>query len=102
MAYKIFVLQRTRENLWEAMDWYNEQSPGLGNELMNEFFEQLKGLRENPHRFQYILKPFRRMLLRRFPYKIIFRIDEKRQRVVVVVFWHEKKNPERLKKILKK
>lgn len=100
MAYKVFILKRARENLWDAMEWYNEKSPGLGHELMKEFFEKLKSLRENPQRFKYIFKPFRRALLKRFPYKIIFRIDEKRQRVVVVVLWHEKRDAEQLEQIL--
>lgn len=83
------------------MDWYNEQSPGLGHELMTEFFEHLKKLHENPQRFKYILKPFRRLILKRFPYLLIFRIDEKRKRVVVAVLWHKKRDPERLEEKLK-
>jgi hypothetical protein len=69
MAYKIFVLKRAREHLWEGMDWYNEQSSGLGNKLMNEFFDNLKKLQENPHRFKYVFKPFRRSLLKNFHIK---------------------------------
>ncbi|MBK8566027.1 MAG: type II toxin-antitoxin system RelE/ParE family toxin [Saprospiraceae bacterium] len=101
MAYNVVLLQTARQGLWEAIDWYNEQSVGLGNELMAEFFEHLKKLPENPHRFKYILKPFRRLRLKRFPYLIIFRIDEARQRVVVAVFWHEKRDPERLERVLR-
>ncbi len=68
---------------------------------MNEFFDHLNRLQENPQRFQYIFKPFRRALLKRFPYKMIFRIDENRQRVVVVVLWHEKRDAEKLEQLLK-
>ncbi len=100
MAYKVFVLKRTREHLWEGMDWYNDQSAGLGNKLMNEFFDNLKKLYNNPQRYKYIFKPFRRLLLRKFPYKMNFRIDEKRERVVVVALWHEKRNPDQLERIL--
>jgi hypothetical protein len=39
MAYNVVILQSARHGLWEAMDWYNQQSSGLGNELMAEFFE---------------------------------------------------------------
>ena len=84
------------------MDWYNEQSPGLGNELMTEFFDLLTKFRDNPQRFKFILKPFRRVLLKRFHYLLIFRIDEKRKRVVVAVLWHEKRDPERLERELGK
>lgn len=101
MAYSVVLLQSARTGLWEAMDWYNQQSPGLGSELMAEFFGHLKKLPENPQRHKYILKPFRRLLLKRFPYLIIFRIDEIRLRVVVAVLWHEKRDPERLEKVLK-
>ena len=100
MAYNVVLLQSARNGLWEAMEWYNQQSPGLGNELMGEFFEYLKKMPNNPHRYKYILNPFRRVRLKRFPYLVIFRIDEIRQRVVVAVFWHEKRDPERLEKVL--
>ncbi len=89
-------------SLWEAMDWYNQESPGLGMELMQEFFGRLKDLRENPQRFSIVFKPYRRLLLKRFPYKIVFAIDEKRKRVLVAVLWHVKRDPERLKSLLKK
>ena len=101
MAYKIFVLKRARENLWEAIEWYNEQSAGLGNELMNEFFDHLGQLHKNPQRFKFIFKPFRRKRLKRFPYRIIFKINEKYKRVTIAAFWHEKRDVEKLERILK-
>jgi len=39
MAYSVVLLQRVRKYLCEATEWYNEQSHGLGNELMKEFFD---------------------------------------------------------------
>ncbi len=102
MANSVVLLYKARKYLWEAMDWYNRQSPGLGNELMVEFFDLLTKLRNNPHRFKFVLKPFRRVLLKRFPYMLIFRIDENRKRVVVAVLWHEKRDSELLEGILKR
>lgn len=84
------------------MDWYEEQSKGLGSELSQEFYNTLQTLTENPQRFMVVFDPFRRILLKRFPYKIVFAIDEPRQRVVVTTLWHVKRNPETLKKLLKK
>ncbi len=40
--------------------------------------------------------------MKRFPYMIIFKIDETRQRVVVVVLWHEKRDSEGLGDVLKR
>jgi hypothetical protein len=59
MAYSLVLLKSARHSLWEAMDWYNQQSPGLGHELMSEFFEYLKKLSANPHRNKFILRPYR-------------------------------------------
>jgi len=101
MAYKVIVLQPTRKSLWKAIAWYNDKSSGVGNELLNEFFQTLKILEKNPERHKYIFKPFRRILLKKFPYKMIFRIDERRKTVVVVQFWHDKQDLEPLEKQLK-
>ena len=97
MAYNIVLKKRALENLWEAMDYYEKQSSGLEKRLMNEFFNRLNDLREHPERYGPIYKHFRRIPLKKFPYKIVFAIDEPRKRVVVLVLWHERRNTETLR-----
>ncbi|MBK9016831.1 MAG: hypothetical protein IPM82_23745 [Saprospiraceae bacterium] len=102
MAYNIVLKKQAHQSLWEAMDWYEGQSKGLGSELSQEFYDTLKKLNENPQRFMVVFAPFRRVLLKRFPYKIVFAVDEPHQRVVVAALWHVKRNSEALEKLLKK
>lgn len=102
MAYSIVLKKQVHQSLLDAMDWYEGQSAGLSLELSTEFYDTLQKLADNPHRHILLHEMFRRILMKRFPYKIVFAIDEPRQRVVVVAFWHVKRNPEALKKLLKK
>ncbi|MBI5916628.1 MAG: type II toxin-antitoxin system RelE/ParE family toxin [Bacteroidetes bacterium] len=102
MAYSIAIKKQAQQALWEAMDWYEAQSAGLGAALSQEFYDYLQKLTENPHRFMVVFDPFRRMLLKKFPYQVVFAIDEKRQRVVVMALWHDRRDPEALKKLLRK
>lgn len=102
MAYKVHLRKQALESLWEAMSWYNEQRPGLGHELQQEFFDHLLKLQNQPTQYPLVFDRFRRILLKRFPYKIVYSIDERRKIVFVAVLWHIKRNPENLKKLLKK
>jgi hypothetical protein len=102
MAYSVHLRQQALESLWEAMSWYNDQSPGLGHELQREFFDHLKKLQNQPAQYPLVFDRFRRILLKRFPYKVVYAIDERRKIVFVAVLWHIKKSPESLEKTLMK
>ncbi len=69
---------------------------------MKEFYDNLYQLADNPLRFMVVFEPFRRMLLKRFPYKVIFVVDEKKQNVVIVMLWHVKRTPDSLEMLLRK
>ena len=56
------------------MTWYHEQRPGLGHELQQEFFDHLIKLQTQPAQYPLVFDRFRRILLKRFPYKIVYSI----------------------------
>ena len=101
MAFKILVLKQARKQLYAAIKYYNEQSPGLGHQLLNEFYENLEKLKGNPERHKRTFKHYRRMLFKKFPYKFVFRINYRRNLIIVSGFWHNKQDPNNLKKTLK-
>jgi plasmid stabilization system protein ParE len=75
----------------EAYDWYEAQREGLGDEFLAAVQAALESILNHPEAAPIVHRETRRLLLRRFPYGIHYRlIDEE---VVVVACFHAKRNP---------
>jgi len=77
--------------LEEAFAWYEEQVVGLGYEFLDEFDKSIRLIATFPQLFEQIEDGVRRSLLNRFPYGIIYGIDE--NRIVIIAVAHLKREP---------
>jgi mRNA-degrading endonuclease RelE of RelBE toxin-antitoxin system len=91
MAYKIILLEEARIEIVEAALFYKRFSRELSDDLLSKFYDALGRISENPELFQVIRKGHRKANLERFPYKVIFRIEN--NTIAVVAFAHHKRNP---------
>ena len=95
MKWRVFIRPRAEEDLRQARQWYEQQRAGLGDELMAAIRLGLRSLQENPASRPLYYREFRRLLTRRFPYKIFYIIE--RDRVIVFRILHAKQDhPRRL------
>lgn len=79
-------------DLVEIRDYYNEQSPRLGDAFVEEFERQILRIASMPERWMVVQNDMRRALMRRFPYIILFRLlDTETIRILVVK--HERRHP---------
>jgi plasmid stabilization system protein ParE len=80
------------QELIEVRAYYNDRSPGLGNEFVDEFERQVLRIASMPERWMVVRGDVRRALMKRFPYVILFRIlSEEAIRITVVK--HERRHP---------
>ena len=78
--------------LAEIITYYNERSPRLGDDFLNEFERHVLRIAAMPTRWMVIRGEIRRTLMKRFPYVILFRIiDASVIRITVVK--HERRHP---------
>jgi toxin ParE1/3/4 len=75
MKWIATIRLRAKADLQEAHEWYEKQCPGLGDQFLADLTEAFQRLEANPERFPLYYRDFRRVLARRFPYKIFFRIS---------------------------
>jgi toxin ParE1/3/4 len=75
MTHRVSLRVAARADLQEAYDWYDERCPGLGDEFLAAIAETLLRLETNPEEFPVYYRGFRRVLTRRFPYKLFFRTE---------------------------
>ena len=75
MKWIASIRPRAKADLQQGHEWYEKQSPGLGDQFLADLMEAFQRLESNPERFPLYYRDFRRVLARRFPYKIFFRIS---------------------------
>jgi plasmid stabilization system protein ParE len=74
------------DDLHDAAAWYDAQQPGLGDAFLRSVEASFARIRRLPKSFPADEGGIHSALLRRFPYAVLFRIQEKRIEVIAV--WH--------------
>jgi len=93
MSWMVLVRAEAERDLQAARDWYERKRSGLGDEFLDEVAAAMGVLELNPQRERLYHGDFRRLLFRRFPYKIFYQIIG--ERVVVFRVLHAKQDHER-------
>jgi plasmid stabilization system protein ParE len=75
VKWRLIIRPRAEADLQRAKDWYDRQRPGLGNEFLDAVGDALEILKEHPERHPVYYRLFRRLLTRRFPYKLFYIIE---------------------------
>jgi plasmid stabilization system protein ParE len=96
MAYKVVVGKSAHTDIKNVLDWYAGESPVALEKFVQGFYRCLDDLSERPESFGLVRQRtrFRRVKIKRFPYLIVFRVDEMRSRVFIAALIHEKRNPD--------
>jgi plasmid stabilization system protein ParE len=81
-----------RIELIDAQDWYENESPGLGSRFRRAVDAVVQRISDNPRQFPVIYKNVRRALLRRFPYALMFVIEDD-QLLTVIACFHGSRDP---------
>lgn len=95
MSYIVIFKEEANNDVFDARSWYESRRVGLGDELLDEIEEYVKILEQEPHIFQERSHNWRYCPLKRFPYLIVFEIDQ--QEVVVYAVFNTYQHPTRLK-----
>jgi toxin ParE1/3/4 len=80
-----------RAEVLEAKSWYEQQAPGLGLEFARAVDASVSSAVRTPEAYPVVDGQCRRVLLRRFPYSVIFRAGSKG--LLVVAVFHHKREP---------
>ncbi len=87
-------LKISEDALKETQDssiYYNNCEKGLGYDFLNEVNLGLRLIEENPYLYSCIKKDFRRILINKFPFGIIYKINK--NVIYIVAIMHLRKKP---------
>ena len=85
------ILSCAEQEFVEAVEYYNDQCPGLGYEFAAEVVKALERIRSFPDAWPAFSTRARRCLVSRFPYGVIYQI--RGSDVLVVGIMHLKRDP---------
>jgi len=86
-----FFDPEAREEFLSAVQYYEDCQVGLGLRFRHIIEEAIEKTIKAPFRYRVIHPPFRRHLLQKFPYAIIYSIEPDHIRIIAIA--HTKRKP---------
>ena len=87
---KISFLEQAQLELDDAIEYYNDQLTGLGDQFLQEVLETLNRIGTFPDAWHPLSENTRRCQTKRFPYGVIYSIQDNEIIVVAVSNLHRK------------
>ncbi len=92
MTRRILFRPEAESELVQAVDWYEARSRGLGTDFLRAVDVALSSLQRRPLLHREIAPGVRRILLRRFPYSLIYRVRD--NELLVIACFHGRCDPQ--------
>ena len=99
MTYVLRFLPEVEDDALAGYAWYEEKSPGLGDEFLRLFYACAHEILRNPLISPKAHHEIRRRLLRRFPYAVYFRIES--NDIIVFGLFHCARDPRSIRSTLR-
>jgi len=88
---RLDVQEDADRELEDAADYYDRESPGLGSAFIDEVGRAYGRIRSTPLAAEEIDPGIRRLVLARFPYNVIYEVDD--ESALVLAIAHQRKRP---------
>lgn len=89
---KARFLRPAEVELLSAAQYYESQAVGLGIDFLDKIDSALQDIETHPNRWPIVRNNIRRRLIHRFPYALIYRIDE--FEIIILATMHLSRRPE--------
>jgi hypothetical protein len=93
MKFKVAYNPEFYEDIVQAVDWYNEKQPGLGDKLFDAVKKLTKRLTASALHYAIRYDDIRCMPIEKFPYVVHYRVDERTKVVKIEALFHSSRNP---------
>jgi len=95
MSYKLVYTPEALIEFKDAVIWYNVHSKRAAENFIIAIREKTVSICKNPLRYRNSYKHFRETSLKKYPYYLIYFIDESKKIVILTSVYHHKRNPRR-------
>ena len=102
MRFRVIIEKEAEREFVEAVNFYDERAPGLGQKFAREVYAIFQKACENPERFRLETKLTRKAKIPPpWPYSVYFAINSEKFQIVISTVWHSARNPGDLRRRLK-
>ncbi len=95
MSYLIAYQQRAIAEYEAAALWYKGRSIQAAENFEIAVNKKINILRLNPTRQKKAYKEFREIKLDKYPFNIIYLVDEIKMKIIISSIYHHKRNPKK-------
>jgi plasmid stabilization system protein ParE len=95
VLYKTIIRERASKEYLEAIEWYEKRSLQAVENFILIVQQTLNEIEDRPDHFRIVYKNYREAKTKRYPYSIVYFIDEKKQSVIITTLFHHKRNPKK-------
>jgi plasmid stabilization system protein ParE len=85
----------------EAVAFYDEREPGLGQRFAGEVRDLFKDVCRAPERFRLVSRLSRKAKVPGWPYSVYYVIKPQAREVIISAVWHGARDPAKLRRRLK-
>lgn len=93
MSLAVYLLPEAERELEEAYRWYERRRVGLGSQFLLAFDAAIERLRRLPEGHEWVALRTRKVVLRRFPYIVLYAVEG--ERILVTAVFHGRRDPGR-------
>jgi plasmid stabilization system protein ParE len=102
MTYRVVIEEEAEREFAEAVRFYDERVPGLGQRFAREVREVFRTVCRDPEQSRLVTRLTRKVKIPRpWPYSIYFANNAAKSEVVISTIWHGARNPAELRRRLK-
>jgi len=87
----IVFIKPAEQEMLEAAQYYERQSKGLGSSFLLEIQDAIDDIANSPETWPITRYDIRHRSIKRFPYRVLYRIDI--DEIVVVAIMHLRRHP---------
>jgi len=91
MLAKLLIVAAAEADIDVAFEWYERRQTGLGFEFMRAVDARIRSIQRNPEMCGFVERHYRRALIRRFPFAILYAYAE--DVVTIFAVFHTAQDP---------
>ncbi len=91
MAFEVVIKPIAFLEIDDAVLYYEKQVTGLSRQFLSAVDDCVNKISKQPNHYLIISSPVRRILLNKFPYKLLYFISDN-QEVVIIALIHNKRS----------
>jgi toxin ParE1/3/4 len=102
MSFWVVIEEEAEREFAEAVAFYDEREPGVGQKFAKELQAFFKIVCQAPERFPFASRLTQKARLPKpWPYSVYFVVKHETSEIIISTIWHGSRNPAELRRRLK-